>query len=115
MTGLDVLIALDQTGADRSAAMVKPGAIVITDERLVGQPPTGEHVLHALPLNAQAIAAGSARSANIVALGAYAALTGGCALATLQEAIRRETAPRFVATNLEAARRGFELGQGRSA
>ena len=111
VTGLDVLIALDQTGADRSGAMVKPGAVVIYDESLVARPPSGDYQMHPLPLNAQAVAAGSARSANIVALGAYAALSGACSLKTLEDAIRRETSSRFVATNLEAARAGARLGQ----
>ena len=115
VTGLDVLIALDQTGADRSAAMVKPGATVIYDERLVDNPPPGDFKAHPLPLNAQALSAGSARSANIVALGAYAAMSGACSLESLEEAIRRETPARFVATNVEAARAGFRLGKERSS
>jgi 2-oxoglutarate ferredoxin oxidoreductase subunit gamma len=115
VTGLDVLIALDQVGADRSAALVKPGATVIYDERLVDTLPAGDLKLHALPLNAQAVAAGSARGANIVALGAFAALSGSCSLNALEEAIRRETPVRFVAMNLEAARAGFRLGQARAA
>ena len=113
VTGLDVLIALDQTGADRSAAMVKPGATVLYDERLVTSPPAGEFDSHALPLNAQAVSAGSARGANIVALGAYAAMSGTCSLESLEEAIRRETPERFIAMNLEAARAGFRLGKER--
>ena len=38
-TKLDMVAALSQVGLDRSLALIKPGALVIVDERLVPDPP----------------------------------------------------------------------------
>lgn len=108
VTGLDALIALDQVGYDRSIGLVKPDALVIVDEHLavndVGR-------LHRLPLADRARAIGNTRGANMVALGAYVALSGLCRPASLEEAIRRETPERFADLNLAAAQVGYTLGE----
>jgi 2-oxoglutarate ferredoxin oxidoreductase subunit gamma len=108
VTGLDALIALDQVGLDRSIGLIKPDALVIVDERLA-VPEVGR--LHRLPIAARAVATGSGRIANMVALGAFVALSGLCGPASLEEAIRRETPERFADLNLAAARVGYTLGE----
>lgn len=110
VTGLDGLIALDQVGFDRSIALVKPGALVIVDQRLDVAAAHGVR-LHRLPIAERAVATGSARIANMVALGAFVALSGLCRPVSLEEAIRRETPERFADLNLAAARVGYTLGE----
>jgi 2-oxoglutarate ferredoxin oxidoreductase subunit gamma len=108
-TGLDAIAALSQVGLDRSLELVKPGALVLIDERLVPERPAGGFDLRALPMSQRAVALGSLRIANVVALGALTRLFGLCAAKTLEEAVRLESPPKFLALNLAAAREGLAL------
>ena len=108
-TGLDAIAALSQVGLDRSLELVKPGALMLIDARLVCEPPTGGFDLRALPITERAVALGSPRIANVVALGALARLFGLCGEKTLEEAVRLESPPKFVTLNLAAAREGLAL------
>jgi len=108
-TKLDVVAALSQIGLDRSLALIKPGALVIVDERLVPDPPRRGFDLHVLPVSERAIAMGSARIANVVALGALARLSRLCSSDSLEQAVRLETPAKFAGLNLAAAREGFAL------
>ena len=109
VTGLDMIAGLSQIGVDRSMALVKKGALVLVDERLVPHPPEGLHDLHILPITTRAIALGSARVANIIALGALARLSGVVDKDTLKEAVRLETPKKFADLNLAAVDEGFAL------
>ncbi|MBK5958841.1 hypothetical protein CCR97_11570 [Rhodoplanes elegans] len=110
VTGLDALIALDQVGFDRSIALAKQDALVIADLRIDTTAAQGRR-LHRLPLAERAVATGNARIANMVALGAFVALSGLVRAASLEEAIRRETPEKFSELNLTAARVGLALGE----
>lgn len=110
-TGLDIVAALSQPGLDRSLAQIRPGALVIADSRLVPDLPKAGFELHVLPLADRAVAVGSPRIANIVALGALVALSRVVTPESLEAAIREETPKRFAELNLEAARAGLELGE----
>lgn len=110
-TGLDAIAALSQVGLDRSLALVKPGALVLIDEGLVPEPPAGGFDLRALPMSERAVALGSPRIANVVALGALARLFDLCDEKALEEAVRLESPPRFLALNLAAAREGLALAE----
>ena len=109
VTGLDMIAGLSQIGVDRSMALVKRGALVIVDERLVPHPPEGLHDLHILPITARAIALGSPRIANIIALGALVRLSGVCRKEALEQAVRLETPKKFSDLNLAAVEAGFTL------
>lgn len=109
VTGLDMIAGLSQIGVDRSMALVKKGALVVVDERLVPHPPEGLHDLHILPIADRAIAIGSPRVANIIALGALARLSGVIDQETLKEAVRLETPKKFADLNLAAVDEGFLL------
>jgi len=108
-TGLDAIAALSQIGLDRSLPLVKPGALVLIDERLVLESAANGFEIRALPLGARAVALGSPRIANVVALGALAKLAGLCSEKTLEEAVRSASPPKFLALNLAAAREGLQL------
>src|SRR3990172_3019286 len=77
-TALDCLVLLDRMAVKPSLPLLKPGALVIADTRLCPELPAGHYRLHHLPLSRRAIELGSERVANIVALGALAALAGIC-------------------------------------
>jgi 2-oxoglutarate ferredoxin oxidoreductase subunit gamma len=104
-TGLDAMAALSQTGLERSLALVKPGGVVVVDDRLSAEG------VRALPFAARAAALGNPRIANVVALGALTRLADLCSAATLEEAIRLEAPPRFIGLNLDAMREGLRLAQ----
>ena len=114
-TRLDMVAALSQIGLDRSLALVKPGALVIVDERLVPEPPTSGFNLHVLPIAARAVETGSPRIANVVALGALAHLGRLVSDEALEQAVRLETPPKFADLNLAAVREGRALASAMAA
>ena len=108
-TGLDMVAALSQDGLDRSLPLIKPGALLIVDERLVPVLPKSGFDLHVLPIAAQAVATGSPRIANVVALAALAHLGRLVTREVLEEAVRLETPPKFADLNIAAVREGWGL------
>ncbi len=109
VTALDLLVILDEVAATSSAALLRPGALVLADESRVRTAPQGEFTLCVLPFSDAARALGSERIANIVALGALADASGLCSAEALEQAIRRETPAKFVDLNLEALAAGRGL------
>lgn len=71
---LDLVVGLDDTGWIRERARLRAGGLAICDEGL--DPARGEYRRLDLPLGRLAAEAGGAKSANLVALGALAAITG---------------------------------------
>ncbi len=106
-TALDALAALSQTGLERSLALVKPGGVVLIDDRLAAE---GSRA-RPLPFAARAAAIGNPRIANVVALGALTRIAGLCAAETLEKAIELEAPPKYVRLNLDAAREGLRLAE----
>lgn len=111
-TALDALVLLDQLAVAPSWPLLKAGAIVIADTRLCPQLPAGPARTLALPLTRTAIDLGSERVANIVALGALAALAGLCQRAALERTVRAETPRAYVDLNLDALAAGWRLAEG---
>jgi 2-oxoglutarate ferredoxin oxidoreductase subunit gamma len=110
-TALDSLVLLDRMAVPPSWPLLRPGALVIADTRLCPELPEGDvRALH-LPMTRTAIELGSERVANIVALGALAALTGLCDRETLERAVRSETPRAFLDLNADALAAGFRLAQ----
>ncbi|MDP6173603.1 MAG: 2-oxoacid:acceptor oxidoreductase family protein, partial [Rhodospirillales bacterium] len=109
LTQLDYLVVLDELGLAGSLPLLKPGALVISDERLVPSTPKGDFTHHALGLTDKAIALGSHRVANIIGLGLLVGLSGICPRAGLEGAISEMAPKKFLALNLEAMEAGFTL------
>ena len=117
-TALDALVLLDRLAVAPSWPLLKPGALVIADTRLCPElPALPEHpkapgatvrALH-LPLTRTAIELGSERVANIVALGALAALTNLCDLDALAHKVRVEAPRSLVHLNLDALGAGIAM------
>lgn len=110
-TALDCLVLLDRMAVKPSWPLLKPGALVIADTRLCPELPEGDYRAHHLPLSRTAIELGSERVANIVALGALAALSGVCERKALEQAVRAETPKSFLDLNLDALAAGYRLGE----
>ena len=112
-TALDCLVLLDRMAVKPSWPLLKPGALVIADTRLCPELPEGGvgHRTHHLQLSRTAIELGSERVANMVALGALAALSGVCERSALEQAVRAETPKSFLDLNLDALAAGFRLGE----
>ncbi len=114
-TALDCLVLLDRMAVKPSWPLLKPGALVIADTRLCPELPEGnrdaKYRSHHLPLTRTAIELGSERVANIVALGALAALSGVCERKALEQAVRAETPKSFLDLNLDALAAGYRLGE----
>lgn len=109
VTALDHLLILDDCAATASTEALRPGATVIADDSRVPEPPRGDFAVHRLPLTETARALGNERAANMVALGALVGLTGICARASLEQAVRSGVPKRFVELNLAAVHEGCEL------
>lgn len=109
VTGIDIGVLLDQVGAERSLPLLKKNALVICDERTVEPIAAGRCREIRIPISVRAVAIGSPRVANIVALGAVARATGICSLDSLEKAVTLETPKKFAELNLNAAREGFAL------
>lgn len=108
-TALDYLLILDQRATSISDGMIKNKAVVLVDEELVSDPPSGDFQVHALPLSKTAISLGNLRVTNVVSLGALIALTEICSLSTLEAAIERTTPKKYAQMNLDAVRAGYQL------
>jgi 2-oxoglutarate ferredoxin oxidoreductase subunit gamma len=114
-TAVDYLVLLDRLAVNPSWPLLKPGALVIADTRLCPELPEGNYRAHHLPLSRTAIELGSERVANIVALGALAALSGVCERKALEQAVRAETPKSFLDINQDALAAGYRLGEQASA
>ena len=110
-TALDCLVLLDRMAVKPSWGLLKPGALVIADTRLCPELPQGGYRSHPLPLTRTAIELGSERVANIVALGALAALAKLCERKALEHSVRAETPKSFLDLNLDALGAGYRLGE----
>jgi len=104
---LDLLVALTQEACDKYAADLKPDGLLIYDPLLVKKVP--EQVARAHAVAATHIADGLGRkiAANMVALGAVAALAGVVRPASLEQAVVARSPKGTEAGNREAFRSGL--------
>jgi 2-oxoglutarate ferredoxin oxidoreductase subunit gamma len=114
-TALDALVLLDRMAVAPSWPLLKPGALVLADTRLCPELPSGDVRALQLPMTRTAIELGSERVANIVALGALAALGGLCEREALERAVRAETPRNYVDLNLDALAAGWRLAEAAAA
>ncbi|MCC6222518.1 MAG: 2-oxoacid:acceptor oxidoreductase family protein [Thermoleophilia bacterium] len=105
---LDVLLALTQEACEKYARDLRPTGLLVIDERSVPEPPAGVWRVCALPIGETAERAGSLMTANVVALGAVAALTGIVDAETMERAVAARV-PRQRELNLRALEAGRRL------
>ncbi len=110
---LDVFVALSPAAAEKYWSEVRAGkTLVMVDQTLV--PKTPDHSPPVLRIEATRIAEEELKdkvAANMIMLGAMAAVTGWVSLEALQETLSGRMSPKALATGKEALRRGFELGK----
>jgi len=117
-----VLIALNQGSLDRFGTKVRAGGICIVNSSLVDLATLTRDDIRIVPVAMNEIAGdlGDPRMVNMVALGAYVALTGAVCVDALAGALKEalpERNHRFIPANLKAIEIGGQvaLGGGLSA
>ncbi|HEU0265094.1 MAG TPA: 2-oxoacid:acceptor oxidoreductase family protein [Geobacterales bacterium] len=108
-----VSVILNQSSFDKYATRVKEGGILIVNSSLVSLAGFNRPDLQlvSLPMNDIAMELGDPRMVNMVATGAYAALSGAVSLASLEEGLKDalpERNHRFIPANVQAIRTGAE-------
>jgi 2-oxoglutarate ferredoxin oxidoreductase subunit gamma len=109
-----VAIMLNQLSFDKYATKVKPGGFCIVNSSLVeadGETLPGITLIR-VPMNQLAIELGDPRMVNMVACGAYAAISGALALPSLHEALKKalpERNHKFIPANIKAIEAGAEV------
>ena len=112
------LIALNLPSLDKFEETVRPGGIIVVNTSLINRlPRRSDLTVGAVPANEMAIECGSAKAANMVALGAYLGSSGIAALEQMKVIVTESFASKaaLVAVNHEALSRGFALGQEKAA
>lgn len=108
-TSVDFMLILDQVAVKAADRIIKDDALVITDGRLVTDPPKGAFRVIALPITETAIRLGNARTANIVALGVLAGEGNLCSRQVMEAAIRENVPGKFTDLNIKAFQEGLNL------
>jgi len=108
----DVLVAMSQPALDRYIGeMNRDRAVVLVDSSLVSKVPEGIKKLYSLPMTDIAeFRLGKKIVANMVMLGALAAITGIVGYEALEAAVRETVPPKTVEQNLVALKEGYQEG-----
>jgi 2-oxoglutarate ferredoxin oxidoreductase subunit gamma len=105
----DILLCMNQAACDLYIFDVKPGGSLIVDSSLVHHLPTSLAV--ALPFTKIARELGREMMANVVALGALAALTGVVSLPSLEAALLARVPPGTEKLNKKALQAGVKAAK----
>ena len=105
-TRKNYLMILDGAAAKASDDLLGRDTLVLVDAELTPRPPIGDFTVRSFPFTETARKLGARRVANIVALGALASLSGVCAQASLETAVRAGTPKKFARMNMEALEAG---------
>jgi 2-oxoglutarate ferredoxin oxidoreductase subunit gamma len=110
---LDVFVALSPAAAEKYWPEVQEGrTVVLVDKTLV--PRTPDHSPPVLGIEATRIAEEELAdrvAANMIMLGAMAAVTGWVSLKALEETLSERMSAKALGTSRVAVRRGFDLGK----
>jgi len=103
-----IVLALTQQAANNYVSDLKEGGVLIIDEDLVPEPPTGMKVIK-VPITRLAVEKlGKELFTNIVALGILVKVTGVVSFETIQKAVAKRVPPATIEKNMEALRIGYE-------
>lgn len=104
----NVVLALTQQAANNYVSDLQEGGVLIIDEDLVPEPPTGIKIIK-VPITRLAVEKlGKELFTNIVALGILVKVTGVVSFETIQKAVTKRVPPATIAKNMEALRIGYE-------
>jgi 2-oxoglutarate ferredoxin oxidoreductase subunit gamma len=107
------VLAMNLPSLDKFEPDLRPGGVLLVNTSLIDREPRRSDVtVVRVPANEIALELGSPRSANMVALGAYVGATGAASFEQVVALIRESFAakPKLAEINVEALRRGFEIG-----
>jgi len=108
----DVLFAFNQPSANKYAPHLKPGGTVIYDSTFVSDPPKVDGTVYQLPITKLAREkVGREIVANIVAIGALAALTGVVSREALTKAVMERVPKGTEEINRKALEVGFQAAE----
>ena len=108
------LVAMNRPSLEKFAPAVKPGGVILINSSLIsvdcGRTDVDELKV---PVNEIAQGAGSIRSANIVALAAFAARSGMVDFDVLRHCVEKEFSkkPKLIPVNLEAMAQGKKIAE----
>jgi 2-oxoglutarate ferredoxin oxidoreductase subunit gamma len=112
-TKLDLLLAMTQESVDKYIADVKNDGIVLVEASLVDSVPEGGYRLVRAPIIETARdKVGRPITANLVAVGLIAGLTGVVSVPSLESAVRARVPRGTEDANLKALAAGIELSKG---
>lgn len=107
----ETLLVMSQEAADKYSADCTPDSLIITDSLFVENVPVSAHRVD-LPITRTAVSTcGKALFANIVALGAVAALTNCVSIESLTKAVLDRVPKGTEDANKKALAAGFKLAQ----
>ncbi len=116
VTVADILVAMAQTAYDKYTEELSESPMVIYEEEMVLPRSMEKASQIAIPATSSAIKElGQQQSANIVLLGALAAITGIASMESLRAAITENVPHRFHDLNLKALELGAQLGEKRKS
>ena len=112
-TNLDFLLAMTQESVDAYIGDVKEGGTVLVDDSLVESVPEGNYrVVRAPIVETARDRVGRQITANLVAVGLIAGLTGIVSVSSLESAVRARVPRGTEDSNLNAFHAGLELSEG---
>jgi len=108
-TSVDACLALTQEAADKYAADIKPGGLLLIDSDFVKRVPAGPFKTYALPIiNTAKNEIGREIVANVVALGAMVALTEVVSREAGEKAVVSRVPEAFIDLNKKAFNAGYD-------
>jgi len=109
-TRIDLLLCLTQEACDKYSHDLKPGGVLIADSRMVTDLPEGDYTLYHLPIiDTAKEKVGKVFVANIVALGAMAALVEAVSFESVEKAVLSRVPKGTEELNRRALKLGNEL------
>jgi 2-oxoglutarate ferredoxin oxidoreductase subunit gamma len=104
---VDVALVLTEEAMEKFHSLARTGALVFYDSTLV-KSPGGDH-LYCYPFLEMASAIGHAGTANIIALGCIASMTGMVKPQSIAEVLKGRFSGKVLNMNLAALQKGVEL------
>jgi 2-oxoglutarate ferredoxin oxidoreductase subunit gamma len=108
------IVVMNRPSLDKFCKLMRPGGYAVVNKSLIPVDPDRDDVrVVNVEANRIAIDAGSAKSANMVILGAYVGATEvvpyDALVKTAEKVLQKK--PKLIPTNLRCLQQGFELGK----
>lgn len=111
VTEPDILLVMSQAAADAFIPKAKKGGLLLLDSTYVKDIPETEAGIFAFPFTEEARSLGREAIANVIALGAAAAISPAISKDSLENMLKKAFDSPARELNLQALDRGYELGK----